>query len=59
MTNIVKEVLVCRTKLAKSALDKTLDWHDAWRRGDDMRQTTLSQIADYLRTAVDAACESA
>jgi CDP-glucose 4,6-dehydratase len=43
----------------EAALDKTLDWHQAWRRGDDMRQTTLSQIADYLRTAVDAACESA
>lgn len=42
----------------QSALDKTLDWHEAWRRGDDMRKTTLSQIAEYLRTTVDATCES-
>jgi CDP-glucose 4,6-dehydratase len=43
----------------QTALDKTLDWHEAWRRGDDMRETTLSQIADYLGTTVDAACGSA
>lgn len=43
----------------QAALDKTLDWHEAWRRGDDMRETTLSQIAEYLRTAVDATCGSA
>jgi CDP-glucose 4,6-dehydratase len=43
----------------EAALDKTLEWHDAWRRGGDMRQITLSQIADHARTAVDAACGSA
>ena len=31
----------------QTALQKTLEWHEAWRMGEDMRQTTLAQIADY------------
>ena len=30
------------------ALDTTLDWHQAWRSGLDMRAVTLSQIGEYL-----------
>jgi CDP-glucose 4,6-dehydratase len=30
-----------------TALDATLDWHRAWRRGDDMARFSLSQIAAY------------
>ncbi len=29
------------------ALQKTLEWHQAWHHGADMRTMTLSQIADY------------
>ena len=29
------------------ALQKTLEWHEAWRNAEDMRSVTLSQIADY------------
>jgi len=35
-----------RWKLVK-ALDKTVEWHQAWRSGQDMRTTTLTQIAGY------------
>lgn len=35
-----------RWKLAE-ALDKTIEWHLAWRGGQDMRAATLAQIADY------------
>ena len=31
----------------KTALQKTLDWHKAWRNGEDMRQVTLAQVAGY------------
>ena len=31
-----------------TALDKTLEWHQAWRRGRDMQAVTLAQIAGYL-----------
>lgn len=31
----------------KTALKKTLEWHEAWRSGADMRAITLAQIADY------------
>jgi CDP-glucose 4,6-dehydratase len=31
----------------KVALQKTLEWHAAWRSGADMRAVTLAQIADY------------
>jgi len=28
-------------------LKKTIDWHLAWKKGENMRQTSLQQIADY------------
>lgn len=31
----------------ESALEKTLNWHEAWKRGADMRATSLAQIHDY------------
>ncbi len=31
----------------QGALRKTLDWHKAWRKADDMRAVTLQQIAHY------------
>ena len=31
----------------QSALHKTLEWHEAWRKADDMRSVTLSQITGY------------
>ena len=31
----------------ESALGKTLDWHQAWKRGADMRAISLAQICDY------------
>lgn len=30
-----------------TALQKTLEWHDAWRKVEDMRAFTLAQITDY------------
>jgi len=33
-----------------TALDKTLDWHAAWRQGENMREITLAQIADYMNS---------
>lgn len=30
------------------ALNKTIDWHHAWRKGDDMAAITSSQIQAYL-----------
>ena len=32
----------------QTALQNTLEWHQAWRNGDDMRDVTLKQIAQYL-----------
>ncbi len=29
------------------ALNKTVEWHQAWRDGQNMRATTLAQITDY------------
>lgn len=37
-----------RWPLAK-ALDRTLDWHLAWRRGNAMRAMCIEQIAEYER----------
>jgi CDP-glucose 4,6-dehydratase len=37
----------------EEALDKTLDWHQAWRRGDDMRAMTIAQITEYLGRGAD------
>ncbi len=31
----------------QTALQKTLEWHQAWRNGGDMRAFTLNQIAQY------------
>lgn len=31
----------------QAALQKTLEWHQAWRMGEDMRAITLAQIAQY------------
>jgi len=33
-----------------AALQKTLAWHEAWRKAEDMRSVTLEQIADYQST---------
>ncbi len=32
----------------KSALQKTIEWHDAWRTDQDMHLFSLTQIAQYL-----------
>ena len=34
-----------------AALDKTVEWHSAWLRGDDMRQVCMRQI-DVYRAAI-------
>lgn len=31
------------------ALDKVVEWHQAWQRGDDMRAMCIAQIEEYLR----------
>lgn len=31
----------------ETALEKTLEWHAAWRQGKDMRSVSLAQIAEY------------
>lgn len=31
----------------KTTLQKTLEWHDAWRKSEDMRSVTLAQIKTY------------
>lgn len=33
----------------REALAKTLEWHQAWRAGDDMRAMSLAQIAQYCQ----------
>jgi CDP-glucose 4,6-dehydratase len=33
----------------QTGLQKTLEWHQAWRNGEDMRAVTLKQIAHYQR----------
>lgn len=35
----------------EQALDKTVDWHLAWRRDADMRDVCMDQIADHCRDA--------
>lgn len=42
-----------RWRLA-TALAKTLEWHNAWRNGKDMRAATLAQIDDYSRQMTEA-----
>jgi len=34
----------------EEALDRTLDWYQAWREGRDMLSISSQQIADYLRS---------
>lgn len=34
----------------QTALQKTLEWHEAWRNGDDMRIFTLKQLSEYYAT---------
>lgn len=33
----------------KTALQKTIEWHEAWRNAEEMRAITLAQIDDYQR----------
>ncbi len=34
----------------ETAIDKTIEWHSAWRQGKDMREITLAQINEYDET---------
>ena len=34
----------------QTALQKTLEWHEAWRNAEDMRAVSLAQINDYQST---------
>jgi len=34
------------------ALNKTVEWHQAWRDGQNMRATTLAQITDYKTQSI-------
>jgi CDP-glucose 4,6-dehydratase len=34
----------------QTALQKTLEWHEAWRNAEDMQAVSLVQINDYLST---------
>jgi CDP-glucose 4,6-dehydratase len=36
-----------------TALDAVVEWHQGWLRGEDVRATTLDQIARYVATEVD------
>jgi CDP-glucose 4,6-dehydratase len=36
------------------ALDRTVDWHLAWRRGESMHSVCLAQIADHQAAAAAA-----
>ena len=36
----------------KLALQKTLEWHECWRKGSDMQEITLKQIAEYHINAI-------
>ena len=35
------------------ALEKSVEWHRAWRAGEDMAELCLAQIADYEATSLD------
>jgi CDP-glucose 4,6-dehydratase len=37
----------------RTALDLTVDWHQAWRSGGDMRELCLEQISAYQSTSLD------
>jgi CDP-glucose 4,6-dehydratase len=34
----------------EKALNKTVEWHQAWRDGENMRAVTLAQVAEYNRS---------
>ena len=34
----------------QTSLQKTLEWHEAWKKGEDMRAVTMGQIAEYRTT---------
>ena len=38
----------------QTALQKTLEWHEAWKKGEDMRAATMAQIAEYQTTGIDS-----
>jgi len=38
----------------ETALDKTLEWHNAWRKGKDMKAFSLGQIEEYFTTKAEA-----
>ncbi|BAN35475.1 CDP-glucose 4,6-dehydratase [Sulfuricella denitrificans skB26] len=31
----------------RTALQKTMEWHEAWRKAEDMRSVTMAQISNY------------
>ena len=33
----------------ETAVDRTIEWYMAWRRGEDMREATMAQISSYER----------
>jgi CDP-glucose 4,6-dehydratase len=37
------------------ALERTVEWHKAWRAGDDMQEFTRTQLASYLGGPAEAA----
>lgn len=37
----------------EAALDWTMEWYRAWRRGEELSQVTLEQIANYERLCLD------
>ena len=37
----------------QTAIQKTLEWHEAWREAQDMRSVTLAQINDYQSVRQD------
>lgn len=46
----------CPRWTVDTALDKTIDWHMAWRDGRDMHAVTLAQIDDYILDRIPAGC---
>jgi CDP-glucose 4,6-dehydratase len=37
----------------ETALEKTMTWYEAWQQGEDMRDVSLRQIADYEKSLED------
>jgi CDP-glucose 4,6-dehydratase len=42
----------------ETALDKTLDWHMAWRSGRDMHAETVAQIDEFMTAHVQVGCDA-